>query len=424
MAAYTSLLAPRQAGGGYAITDKDNLRGLVRMAGGRHVETGRLALWIDSDSGELFDVEDQILLMKSGYSSEGTAASAVQEFEAAAEELAQFLENRARQVRHLPLPTISSEISLYLAAQELKENPIVEAFSRAEDEWGIGASANGPFESATSQPLRSIPAAVPGEWKSSSGLRAWAQKIWETPLDAGCFWSWISEAGFRGITAAKVLFGEDALDRLIAKVQETPGIPVQKVRERIYKVRQLFENHHMPVPAPPETISGNLSPEAEALIPEIITALHQHKRIQDRNRADVEHLIYVLLLAFQTSGEGYIDVSLDKLAASIVERWPDQACDRSSINRYLKRMQLGCPECGFSLLEEIQVNRAGMNPPRRFRPGPDLRATSWGKALSLDNCVDFSPRRGRVMRAGRLTTVHYGQTPQRGRKPKGHTSGA
>ncbi len=424
LAAYASLLEPIQARWGHAIRDADNLRGLVRLAGGRHISTGRLALWIDPRTGNLHPLDKQIELMRTGYTDAEGATLSPTAFAEATGEIAAFLARQYRP-RHLPLHRASAEIAVWAAVAALPDNALVAMFERAYQDWG---ECDRAIETTRFTAQKSVAAReVPSDWHRSGGLQRWAENIWDMPLDAGCFWSWISEGGHRGITAAKVLFGENrALPRLLEKIESAPDLPATTMRERLYKARKLYEDHALHVNTSPQIVaaSGVLDAEAEQLIPQIISALHARKSIQVRNRAEIEHLVFALLYAFQRAEQGYIEVSLDRLCDAINARWPDSFLSRSTASRHLRRLKLGEDACGFSLIEEIKMDRFGWNPGSRFRPGPDLRATDWGRKLPVDECIDARDRahiklRQRVVVGGCLITrvIEY-QQPQRGRRPK------
>jgi hypothetical protein len=165
----------------------------------------------------------------------------------------------------------------------------------------------------------------------------------------------------------------------------------------------------------------------------VIARVHARKRVQERNRADLEGVVAVLLLAFaqeaEGGGEGYIDLSLDAIRDSIRARDPDSTIDRSTAGRLLKRVKEGDDACGFALVREIRRNRDGQNPAGRYRPGADLRATEWGAALPQDAEEDAPPPRTepitmRVFGLGGRSVEVFPPPKPRGRPRKGAENAA
>ena len=101
---------------------------------------------------------------------------------------------------------------------------------------------------------------------------------------------------------------------------------------------------------------------------------------------------------------------------------PSSTIDRSTVQRLLKRIKQDQPDCGFALIQEIIIDQ-GYTRVARYRPGADLRATSWGTKLPVDDNVDEQPSRtepltATVWKFGKLATEVIPARAPRGRKKK------
>lgn len=424
MQAYRVILEPYHwfDGERFAHADATNLEKIVRIVGGRHAKSGLLALWVDPLTGNLHELPEQIALMERGYRHPGGGQLAADAFIEAAREVAACLEEQGIE-RFIAPPSPFREMTFWKVVDALPDNLLVGRFQGAVEEMTLGGEAGGgdPFRKTRAWTEEVAPSLAPEEWQTPGGIRRWAERQWAVDwVQPGVFWDWISEAGGRGITAAKVLFGDQALEQLIERTHALDTTLPSKGQERRRVIRALYPAHQMRAFVNPRAVVGELAEEALALVPLILEALNAQKRIQARNRVDIEQVVTVLLLAFQQAEEGYIDLSLDAIRDSIKARWPDSQIDRSTVGRHLKRLKDGDPACGYSLLHEIRMDRSGAIPAGRYRPGPDLRATAWGAVLPQDTCQDArvrtEPMKMRVIKGGRLQTVEVGIAKPRGRK--------
>ncbi len=412
-----------------AKADVSNLEKIVRLAGGRHIRTGRLALWIDPDSGHLHDLAQQGELMRRGYRYPGNGQVVREDFIAAAEEIAAYLESQMVFRHECPKMPFRANM-FHVVVKALPTNLLVERFLSAQDEWALSVPSKRLSKVNTPGvgTIQMADQANAGEWQQApEGIQQWAVRVWAMQWGEGTFWSWVNEGGERAITAAKVLFGDQALRKLIERTYSAPHRTSGEPNEWRRVINALYQRHAMlgyKVRLNPNTVFGSLSDDEAALIPTIIDALNAHKKIQARNREDIEHIIYILLLAFKQSVEGYIDLSQEAIRDSIRTRWPDANIDVSTIWRHLRRLKEGDPACGFSLLQSIQVDRSGQNYAARYRPAPDLRKTPFGATLPVDACEDAPERTsGRLEMeiisrvTGKIETIDL--TPkQRGRRRK------
>lgn len=423
MTAYRFILEPYHYidGQRQAHADVSNLNKIVRIVGGRHAKSGRLALWINPLTGNLYELTEQAALMMHGYRHpDGGQLGAVAFFEAS-KDISDYLESQGIG-RFLAPPSPMQEILFWLVVRALPDNQLICRFQNAQDVMDLGG--DGPEKESSCKRRRDEALTMtqqPKEWLAPGGLRRWAESQWKVDwVQPGIFWNWISEGGGRGITAAKVLYGEQALDQLLARTHALDAELPSKAQERRRVISTLYSNHQLQIHLNQRAVVGELTEEAKTIIPIVFEALNAHKRIQARNREDIEQVITVLLMAFQQADEGYIDISLDAIRDSIKERWPDSLIDRSTVARHLHRLKENDPACGFSLLQEIIMDRNGLNPASRYRPGSDLRATVWGAGLPYDDCQNANVRteamKMRVIKAGKLQTVDVGVAMQRGRK--------
>ncbi len=411
-----------------AKADVSNLEKIIRIAGGRHIRTGRLALWIDPGTGHLHDLAQQSELMRRGYQHPGNGAFAREDYIEAAEEIAAYLESQMVFRHECPKMPFRTNM-FHVVVKALPTNLLVERFLAAQDEWGLSATSARLSKVSTPKvdTTHVENQTDASEWQSApEGIQQWATRVWAMQWGEGTFWSWVNEGGERAITAAKVLFGDQALRKLIERTYAAPHVTPEEPNEWRRVINALYHRHEMlgyKARLNPNTVFGHLSDEDVALIPMITDALNTHKKIQTRNREDIEHIIYILLLAFKQSVEGYIDLSQEAIRDSIRTRWPDADVDVSTIWRHLRRLKEGDSACGFSLLQSIRVDRSGQNYAARYRPGADLRKTPFGATLPVDACEDAPERTSGPLEmevisrvTGKIETVDL-SPKQRGRKP-------
>jgi hypothetical protein len=413
-----------------AKADVSNLDAIVRLAGGRHVTTERLALWINPATGDLYDVPDQIGLMRRGYRHPGGGPIDEGDFIEAAEEIAAYLQSKMV-LRHEAPRSPFRETMFGWVVKALPDNLLVDWYRNAQGEWGLPETPKPLYRGKSGSRGKAENRAdslSKEEWQEApEGIKEWAERVWAFQWGEGTFWDWVHEGGQRGLTAAKILFGEQALTKLIERTDSAPYKTPNEPKEWCRVINALYRRHEMlgfKARLNPHTVIGSLTDDEAAIIPGIMDDLYAHKKIQARNRADMEHIIYVLLLAFRQSAGGFIDLSQAAIRDSIQARWPGAEIDGSTIWRHLHRLKDGDPACGFSLLQEIRMDRAGQNPSTRYRPGPDLRYTAFGATLTVDQCQD-APERApgplemevRSAVTGKTETIDL--TPKRrGRRPK------
>ena len=423
--AFLTILVPYHEEEGGVKADASNLERIVRLAGGRHIITQRLALWIDPETGRLHDLTEQERLMQRGYRHPRNDSHEAEAFRGAAEEISAYLESLAV-FRHEAPKSPLRELLMWQVAEALPDNLLVERFRNAEEQWGLHDLS----QDVKAVPILHVPkpasfSAAP-ERNTPDGLRRWAERVWAMEWGEGTFWDWVNEGGHRGISAAKMLYGDQALEKLIERTYTAPHVTPGEPREWRRVIAALYARHQVLSGLPrhnPRAVQGDLSEDDIALISEIMDALHAHKKIQSRNRQDIEHVVHVLLLALKQSQKGYIDLSQQTIRDSIRSRWPDAEIDVLTVWRHLRRLTNGNPQCGFSLLQAISIDRHGQNMASRYRPGPDLRQTSFGASLRLDDCQDFmAPQTWpkievRSAVTGKPVVIDF--TPKkRGRKPK------
>jgi len=441
LTAFEGVLRPWHERDGGAVADVSNLEKLVRVAGGRHIRTGRLALWIDPVAGRLYDLPVQAELMATGYRSPESDPLRRALFAEATEEIAAYLASQHSVRRHECLPPMAADTLVTRTLLDLPDNPLVESVRDAQELYGLsnhglyGFTDDGPTPSAKSELVgkAELPAASAEMDELSAltpdALLAWAERVWAMNWGEGTYWDWIAENGHRGITAAKILYGPKALEELLARAKKaahtTPGEP----REWERSIRALYAKHRMQSFESADALRlahGSLSDDGQALVPLIVEALHAKNRILPRNRADAERLVQLLLVAFQDSKTGYVDLSLDTLHAALKIGRPEWAMSRSGVQRHLLRLRDDKPECGYALLDEIVLDRSGQNMATRYRPGPALRATAFGASLPTDECEDHvpldAPIRTRVRTLGGLQWREKTPKP-RGRKPSAAQTG-
>lgn len=463
--AYLHLLVPyHNQGNNEAKADASNLQGIVRVAGGRHAKTDRAALWIDPITATLYPIESQLEMMHSGYHHPQKGTSVGNAFADAASELADFLEGKCYLLPHEYGSAFSRELGFWAAVEHLPENLLVERFRAAQEKWEL-AGEDDPCEdkrrvkwgNRDTQAMESVQGARSGQRaESDAGTRAWAERVWAIDWpEHNLFWQWANEGGQRGITAAKILFGEEgdyALNAMLARVDEHPisiSDPV-KARDRKRTLRSFFQKHIM-LPFHHHSGSVNissdafdharalavreLSSEGAALVPEVLKCLRGVKPIQERCIHDIEHIIEIILLGFEAHSEwqqinasedhtcrDYVELSLNDFVVIAEARWPNDAIlDRSTVARHLKRLIKGAAGCGYALIAEVPQSKDRTLSTARYRAGADVLASTFASKLSPTlivrekMCYSTSPLSPLVIRA-RGGICHQPSTTKRGRK--------
>ena len=432
LTAFEGVLRPWHERDGGAVADASNLEKIVRVVGGRHIQTGRLGLWVDPVAGRLHDLSVQAELMAAGYRSPESDPLRRALFAEAAEEIATYLTRQHRVRRPECLPPLAADTLVTRTLLDLPDNLLAESVRDAQALYGIsdhglyGFTDDGPVPSAkyelvekaelpaVSADLDDLSALTP------DALRAWAERVWAMNWGEGTYWDWIAEDGQRGITAAKLLYGSKALEELLARAKKAPHTTPGEPREWERTIRALYAKHRMQSFESADALrlaNGMLSEDGQALVPSVVEALHAKNRILPRNRADTERLVHLLLVAFQDSGTGYVDLSLDTLHAAQKIGQPDSQMSRSGVQRHLLRLRNDKPECGYALPDEIVLDRSGQNMAARYRPGPALRATAFGTSLPTDDCEDHVPL-GEPIRT-RVRTLAGLQWREKTPKPRG-----
>ncbi len=443
--AYVELLTPYHfQGGGAAKADSHNLSGLVRIAGGRHANTERVAFWVDPQDASLFPIPQQLELMRTGYQHPSVHPQEVEAFAEAAAEISAFLESKSFSFPHeYATSRLRRTLAFAAVIEGLPENLFVERFLAAqemlalpdEDQLWEDVDMEGAIKALEAVEMLAAEREESGKpharrlaAPADEGSRAWAERVWAEDWPAtGAFWMWISEGGRRGITAAKRLFGEERAEQeLLARVDAHPISRTMpgKARERKRVISALYPKHRMTGFGVARRLAGVVLPEAAvALVPVILERLHAVKPIQPRNRDDIERLVAVLLIAFTADvaneRRGVVDLSLDDLVSIMRSRWPETGVNRDQIRRYLRRLTDGVEGCAFSLIGRAGDNR-GWTKAARYRPGPDLRVTEWGRSLPTDTHQPqlLAPLRVEPLRYRVQGGTHVFEAPKkRGRRP-------
>ncbi len=443
--AFGELLIPYHfQSGGQAKADCHNLSGLVRLAGGRHATTERVAFWIDPADASLFPIDRQLEMMAAGYRHPAVHPFEQQEFTSAADEIATFLQDNFYIAPHqYAASSVIRSLAFAAVVHRLPDNLIVARFRDAQERLALPDEDKTWEELDVYGGLEALEAAevlsagrnengkiVSATQPTDAGSRTWATRIWEQDWPTeGVFWNWITEGGQRGITAAKRIFGEDNAEReLLARIDLHPisTMSPAKARERRRVIKALYAKHRMPTLGSSSLaqLAGVELPEAAmALISEIMSRLHSVKPIQNRNRTDIEQLVTVLLAAFATDAisnkHGAISLSLDDLVKVMRTRWPGTAVNRDQAGRYLKRITAGNDTCGFALMERVGGGQ-GWTQAARYKAGVDLRNTKWGSALPVcgNDGNEVNPR-AEAIHYRTWGGVYVFEPPKkRGRKPR------
>lgn len=310
------------------MVDKTNLTGQMRMPGGRHRKTHDLALFINVQNGNLFDIEIQANLMVDAFLYSRARSSSDWEpiaFKAAAQEILNWTTREGIERSRKVEPG-----EMRRAVAELGENPIVERFKNTCDTFEV------ELKQAIVMPVIAAPSEC-NPCNSNTFGKAWAQHVFSSGFEPGAFWEWVSMAGKKAILAAHILFGEEgARQALEDKAMSTPAKSQDDKFDRLNTIRSCMSSFHFQ--------PGNPVLQAEKIRFCWKSAQSNVRRIRVEGRKPRWKLdpaiavLSVLLADAHRNQRGWTKIGLRTIERQIGIAFPDVECSLNTVKRSLDRL--------------------------------------------------------------------------------------
>lgn len=355
-------LALAARGSSFDGVDKDNLHGLLRLPGGVHAKTGDLGLWIDVDAGELYSLEEQISLMKSGltWSERDSLPMTTETFTKAANDLIRQMRGRGYDLHRL----VESDLALTIIEKH-SANEIAAAILRSikegqrvrreiEEEHTRFMSEllgqNESNEQISEEAAAYQESAIPAHSDHPAGTIEWAKAVWDEAYAPGGHWEWINMAGKRGILAAAILFGEDGGEQALLDLSRRIGaISEAELRAREHTIRALWRSFELREPfgsqrsesASSAMVQGESDDDIEQIASTILAHMLELQPKPRWNRDLARKVVTVLLIGIRDSESGRLRISFGSISDSINEKWPGSNCNRQRVSEMIPRITFG-----------------------------------------------------------------------------------
>lgn len=311
------------------MVDKTNLTGQMRMPGGLHRKTQDLALFIDIDSGTLYDIDTQAELMVKAFSYSSMKESVHWDehaFKPAAQEILDWTTNQEISRDRRVLPT-----EMRHAVTDLEANAIVRRFQESCEFFGLKVIT------ASDQVSNSPKLEKRHQTSSDAFSSQWAQQIFNEGFKPGGFWDWINMGGKKAIRAAHVLFGEDGARKAIEdKARSIPFKSDNDLFDRLNTIRSCMSSFHFQAentPVDAEEIRSHWN-SAKA---EVKASLKDKPKPRWKLEPAIA-VLSVLLADAQLQKRRFTKLGLREIERRVSSTYPEIKCCTNTVKASLQRL--------------------------------------------------------------------------------------
>lgn len=218
--------------------DKTNLDSNLREPGGRHVNGGELALFVDVESDCFHSIEKQAELFVRAFECHPGSWGA-EDFQ----EHQRALSDELRYNGTSPHAVITSSVASAVFADS--SNPLVTQYREIVRDY-----LTVPFLAPSTANSRNKSVATDGSEPASDTTnmsKTRATSVFHMDVHAKGFFDWFHPSGHNGIGAAYCLFGVNGLRELLLKAERTPHLSPRDLTDRKRDVTNFWRTYQPPI---------------------------------------------------------------------------------------------------------------------------------------------------------------------------------